>query len=139
MRYDPKVPGEYERSRAYDLQWIGLPASLLWLGSEIFIAGGLGNAGLSELAFVPAICAAMSLAWPLGTLADTDEFVQRQHLAAASWGLAVAGLVAMLRLFPFVRDWFPQIEATMAIALIASAYNLALVAGRLREGFSGNE
>ncbi|MEM6858532.1 MAG: hypothetical protein AAF559_11730 [Pseudomonadota bacterium] len=134
MPYDPKIPGEFERTRAYNLQWLGLPAALLWLGVEILVASGLVGDGVRDFAYLPAIFAAMSLAWPLGSLSDTDEFIQRQHLVAASWGMAISGLIAIVYVFPSLHRFLPQFDATLSFALVAVTFNAALVTARLRAG-----
>jgi len=132
MPYDPKATGEFERTRAYNLQWIGFPAALLWLGYEIFLASGFDRDTARDIAFLPAIFAAGSLAWPLGSIADSDEYIQREHLTAASWGMAASGLLAVLYVFPFMQRILPEIELTLGLALVAVAYNAALVSARLR-------
>ncbi|MEM9312742.1 MAG: hypothetical protein AAGA34_14975 [Pseudomonadota bacterium] len=134
MSYDPKVPGEFERSRAYNLQWLGLPAALLWLGFEILLASGLVGDAARDFVYLPAIFAAGSLVWPLGSLSDSDEFIQRQHLVAASWGMAMSGLIAFVYVFPSLHRFLPEIDATLSFAVVAVTFNAALVTARLRAG-----
>ena len=133
MAYDPKISGEFERSRAYAIQWIGLPASVIWLALEIIWAAFSWDTSPYDVGFVPAIFAAGSLAWPLGTMGAEDEFIRRQHLTAASWGVAMAGLMGLLQVFPFMDRLFPAIGASLAIAIIATAYNTALFVVRLKD------
>ncbi|MEM9084518.1 MAG: hypothetical protein AAGB23_01180 [Pseudomonadota bacterium] len=134
MPYDPKVPGEFERTSAYNLQWVGLPAALLWLGFEVFLASGFESDAARDIAFIPAIFAAGSLVWPLSSLSDSDEFIQRQHLVAASWGMAMSGSLALIYIVPFLHRLLPEIDATVSFALVAVVFNAALVRARMQAG-----
>ncbi|MEO1647543.1 MAG: hypothetical protein AAFR32_01855 [Pseudomonadota bacterium] len=134
MPYNPKVPGEFERTRAYNLQWVGLPAALLWLAFEVFLASGFESDAARDIAFIPAIFAAGSLVWPLSSLSDSDEFIQRQHLVAASWGMAMSGSLALIYIVPFLHRLLPEIDATVSFALVAVVFNAALVRARMQAG-----
>lgn len=112
-----------DRSRVLTQLWVVLPASLLHLLAQ-FVAFP------SPLNFLPGcLCAGLMIAVMFNS--RHDEFVRHQMDRAARVALATAG-VLLLVLLPLYGPVL-QIEASLAIAVIAVAFNMALGWFRLTE------
>ena len=125
MPYPKKTfaPDEHDRSFAYNMLWIGLPASL----------GLLISLQFGEIAILTPLCSgfvagsliALVFSW------SSDEFVRAQTAFASNWALAYAGLVLFLEVTPSLRDYLPEQRWTLAI--IATIFHVALAWRRWRD------
>jgi hypothetical protein len=110
---------EGERSLIYKLLWLGVPASLLFLGGQFFDLAPFDVIG-------GGFCAGLLIGLPGAT--SHDEYVRAQADIAARWALAAAGLMLVVNLpgFEVLTPGTP-----LALAVIAVTFNAALAWQRI--------
>lgn len=125
MPYPKKtfVPDEHDRSFAYNVLWVGLPASL----------GLLLTLQFGPIPILTPLCSGVTAGSLIG-LAFTwshDEFARAQIGFASNWALAFAGIVLFCELVPFLEDAAPDQRWTLAI--VATIFHVALAWRRWRD------
>jgi len=125
MPYPKKTfaPDEHDRSFAYNVLWVGLPASL----------GLLLTLQFGPITILTPLCSGVTAGSLIG-LAFTwshDEFACAQIGFASNWALAFAGIVLFCELVPFLKDAVPDQRWTLAI--VATIFHVALAWRRWRD------
>lgn len=125
MPYPKKTfaPDEHDRSFAYNVLWVGLPASL----------GLLLTLQFGPITILTPLCSGVTAGSLIG-LAFTwshDEFARAQIGFASNWALAFAGIVLFCELVPFLKDAVPEQRWTLAI--VATIFHVALAWRRWRD------
>ena len=117
------APDEHDRSFAYNVLWVGLPASL----------GLLLTLQFGPITILTPLCSGVTAGSLIG-LAFTcshDEFARAQIGFASNWALAFAGIVLFCELVPFLKDAVPEQRWTLAI--VATIFHVALAWRRWRD------
>ena len=125
MPYPKKTfaPDEHDRSFAYNVLWIGLPASL----------GLLLTLQFGTIPILTPLCSGVTAGSLIGLAFNWshDEFARAQIGFASNWALAFAGLVLFCELVPFLEDAAPDQRWTLAI--VATIFHVALAWRRWRD------
>jgi len=123
MSYKPNQFGEYERSWSYDMMWIGLPASILYVATQhvealSFLAALAGGATAGTLI-------GLALQW------SADEYVRGQIAFAANFALSFAGIVLFTQMVSIFDGFAPS--SGDVLAWLAIVFHAALAFRRLSD------
>lgn len=116
-------PDEHDRSFAYNVLWIGLPASL----------GLLVSLQFGDIAILTPLCSGVVAGSLIGLAFNWshDEFARAQIGFASNWALAFAGIILFCELVPFLQGAVPEQRWTLAI--VATIFHVALAWRRWRD------
>ena len=123
MSYKPNQVGEYERSWSYDMMWIGLPASILYVLTQHFEA----------LSFLTALAGGATAGTLVGLVLqwNADEYVRGQIAFAANFALSFAGIILFTQMVSIFDGFTPS--SGDVLAWLAIVFHVALAFRRLSD------
>ena len=123
MPYNPKATTQDDRTFLYNVQWIGLPCSILLFASlqfepMSFLTPGVGG-------FVCGSLIGLVFAW------KQDEIFRAELAFAGNVALAFAGLALFAQILPWTREH--EFEPGTTLATMALIFHAALAYRRIRD------